>query len=172
MAASNLKVAANRRNAKKSTGPKTAEGKHRSRFNALKHGLTAKVVVVAGVEDRKTYRRILKDLVKTYRPKGAVEKCLIQELAAWRQKIERGFRIERRNFCENLEEYRYEILEAETIGRYTTSASRNFGRILKSLMELRRAERSDKRRTHDSRASNVKGPFEEDGQHPSTEGRL
>ena len=36
------KLQANRENAKKSTGPKTARGKANSRFNALKHGLCAK----------------------------------------------------------------------------------------------------------------------------------
>ena len=40
--------AVNRLNAQKSTGPATAEGKARSRRNALKHGLTAVVVDPAG----------------------------------------------------------------------------------------------------------------------------
>ena len=39
-------VEANRRNAKKSTGPRTADGKSRSRFNALKHGMTAQIVLL------------------------------------------------------------------------------------------------------------------------------
>lgn len=36
-------IAANRRNAAKSTGPKTAQGKEASSQNAQKHGLTAKI---------------------------------------------------------------------------------------------------------------------------------
>ena len=36
-------IAANRRNAQKSTGPSTALGKQKSRFNALKHGMTAEI---------------------------------------------------------------------------------------------------------------------------------
>lgn len=35
------KIEANRRNAKRSTGPRTVHGKQRSRTNALKHGLAA-----------------------------------------------------------------------------------------------------------------------------------
>ena len=38
---SQRKIEANRRNAKRSTGPKTVLGKMRSRANALKHGLAA-----------------------------------------------------------------------------------------------------------------------------------
>ena len=41
---SEAKIAANRRNAQRSTGPRTASGKSRVRRNALKHGLAALVV--------------------------------------------------------------------------------------------------------------------------------
>ncbi|MEJ1937482.1 hypothetical protein WDZ92_45385, partial [Nostoc sp. NIES-2111] len=44
MAISEARLAANRANAKKSTGPRTPEGKARSRCNALQHGLSASVL--------------------------------------------------------------------------------------------------------------------------------
>jgi hypothetical protein len=49
-------IAANRRNAGKSTGPVTEEGKQRSRCNAVRHGLTAETVIGA-LEDAEDYRR-------------------------------------------------------------------------------------------------------------------
>jgi len=36
---------ANRRNAQRSTGPKTEDGKRQSRANAVRHGLTAETVI-------------------------------------------------------------------------------------------------------------------------------
>jgi hypothetical protein len=42
------RIAANQKNAQKSTGPKSAEGKSRASLNALKHGLTAETVVLPG----------------------------------------------------------------------------------------------------------------------------
>jgi transposase len=47
-------IEANRRNALGSTGPKTEDGKWRSRRNAVRHGLTAETVVVA-LEDIEDY---------------------------------------------------------------------------------------------------------------------
>ncbi len=45
---SGRKTASNRVNAKKSTGPKSPEGKARSSQNARKHGILAREVILAG----------------------------------------------------------------------------------------------------------------------------
>ena len=47
---------ANRRNALRSTGPKTDDGKRRSRVNAVRHGLTAETVV-GSLEDAEDYNK-------------------------------------------------------------------------------------------------------------------
>ena len=58
MATSQAKVDANRRNAQKSTGPRTEEGKRRSRLNGVTHGSRAETLVLLdedpqALEDRR-----------------------------------------------------------------------------------------------------------------------
>jgi hypothetical protein len=51
-------IEVNRRNALKSTGPKTETGKQASRCNAIRHGLTAETVIDA-MEDAEDYNSLL-----------------------------------------------------------------------------------------------------------------
>jgi hypothetical protein len=78
-------VEANRRNALKSTGPVTPEGKARSRFNALRHGLTAETVI-AGLEDAEDYQAFEAAITADYEAETAIERELVLRLASilWR----------------------------------------------------------------------------------------
>ena len=51
-------LAANRRNAQKSTGPKTPEGRAVSKMNALKHGILSKEVLVRGLNIKESSREL------------------------------------------------------------------------------------------------------------------
>ena len=65
-------ISANRANARKSTGPRSAEGKSASRFNALKHGIDAASIVIPG-EDPADYEALRDHYLHEYRPRSASE---------------------------------------------------------------------------------------------------
>src|SRR5271165_3958747 len=75
----------NRANSQHSTGPRTEQGKERSRLNALRHGLTGQIVVMP-TEDLQAYQSHLKSFTDECDPKGAIEAHLVQALAdtSWR----------------------------------------------------------------------------------------
>jgi hypothetical protein len=78
-------IEANRRNALKSTGPKTENGKQRSRCNALRHGLTAETVISA-LEDAEDYKAFEMAITADYDAQSAVERELLLRLVSllWR----------------------------------------------------------------------------------------
>jgi hypothetical protein len=78
-------IEANRRNALKSTGPKSEEGKEASRRNALRHGLTAETVIGA-LEDTEDYKAFEAAVTADYDAQSAVERELVLRLASvlWR----------------------------------------------------------------------------------------
>src|SRR5271168_4262191 len=86
-------LAANRLNALRSTGPRTDEGKHQSRRNALRHGLTAETVIDA-LEDIEDYRGFEAAIIADYDAETAVERELVLRLASLLWRIRRATSIE------------------------------------------------------------------------------
>jgi hypothetical protein len=91
--ASAKQIAANRRNAQKSTGPRTPQGKLKSRCNALRHGLTAETVidVFENVEDYQTFEQAL---LAHYAPASIVARELTLRLASLLWRLRRATAIE------------------------------------------------------------------------------
>jgi hypothetical protein len=87
------KIEANRRNAHKSTGPKTHNGKRSSQRNALRHGLTAETVI-EGLEDTEDYRAFEAAIISDYDARTAVERELVLRLASQLWRMRRAISIE------------------------------------------------------------------------------
>ena len=86
-------IEANRRNARKSTGPTTEEGKKRSRRNAARHGLTAETVIGA-LEDAEDYKAFESTITADYDAQSAVERELVLRLASLLWRLHRATTIE------------------------------------------------------------------------------
>jgi hypothetical protein len=70
---SEKQLKANRANAARSTGPRTAEGKARSAQNARKHGFTASTFAVAGAEELDAVANLKADLIAAHQPLDSQE---------------------------------------------------------------------------------------------------
>ena len=86
-------IEANRRNARRSTGPITEQGKLRSRRNAVRHGLTAETVIGA-LEDTDDYKAFEAAVIADYDAQSAVERELVLRLASLLWRIRRATTME------------------------------------------------------------------------------
>ncbi|MBX7500021.1 hypothetical protein K3181_01025 [Qipengyuania sp. YG27] len=84
---SDRQMAANRRNALRSTGPRSPEGRDRSSRNAQSHGVLSERVTTDG-EGGDLYRQMLSELIAEYAPRSETEHLLVQRLANlfWRER--------------------------------------------------------------------------------------
>jgi hypothetical protein len=101
-------IEANRRNARKSTGPITQEGKQRSRCNAVRHGLTAETVIGA-LEDAEDYQAFEAAIIADYDAQSAVERELVLRLASLLWRLRRATTMETGLFeiqAEQLKEFK------------------------------------------------------------------
>jgi hypothetical protein len=86
-------IEANRRNALKSTGPTTCDGKAHSRRNAVRHGLTAETVI-SDLEDAEDYKAFEEAVIADYAAETAVERELVLRLASVLWRLRRSIGIE------------------------------------------------------------------------------
>jgi len=115
---SKKQTAASRTNGAKSTaGPKSADGKQKSRLNALKDGLFSKEVVVTAagerIEDFEWFKASLWDSVQ---PDGALQEMLANDFVVnwWRrQRVRRCESAELKNRLENLQAHDFYLRSDE-----------------------------------------------------------
>jgi len=106
----------NRRNALRSTGPRTVAGKARVARNALRHGILAKrTVIMEGParEDVAEFRGLLQRLRDDLDPEGALEELLVERIASCTWRLGRVMRAESASIREALEEAPFAAEERE-----------------------------------------------------------
>jgi hypothetical protein len=86
-------VLANRWNARKSTGPRTAEGKAKVAQNAVKHGLLAREVVIQG-EDPGQFEFYRDQMLGDLAPAGPVEATLSERIVSLSWRLQRAERLQ------------------------------------------------------------------------------
>ena len=90
----NNRHATNRKNALKSTGPKTSVGKAVSARNAVKHGIFTAAPILSGIESRDDWEKHREGVLKSIAPVGYLEELLTMRLAAFSWRLFRVVRYE------------------------------------------------------------------------------
>lgn len=110
------KSAANRRNALRSTGPRTPAGKARSSKNARRHGLLAGAVVLPEVESAAEWGAHLDATFEDLAPSGRVEELLVERVAVLSWRLGRVVRYEREAAAMKQEDATEDVVTTEDYG--------------------------------------------------------
>ena len=142
---SEKKLAANRANAQHSTGPKTQEGKEKSKLNAVKHGLTSRyfpALIEAGTAEWEELEAIRTDLFSHCQPVGPVEELLLEkvtiEYMRYRRLVERE-----QVLCVHNRGFYLEIVDKLT--RYQTAINRQLYEAMKELERVQAMRKAQDR---------------------------
>ena len=131
-------IEANRRNAQKSSGPKTEKGKARVRCNALKHGMTARTTMPGLThEDPDQLREKMLRLINDLQPSNEAELDQVRQAARLTLAIERADRFEMAHMNQR-------IRAAARSGsrKLTRGCSRRFRSLAAGCSTSRRRKRS------------------------------
>ena len=78
--ATESQIAANKQNAQKSSGPKTAEGKAASSLNRLSHGFASHATIIPG-ENPEEFKALVTGLMSEHQPATHTEQILVEKMA-------------------------------------------------------------------------------------------
>ena len=125
--ATEKQIAANRRNATRSTGPTSPQGKSVCRLNSTTHGMTAKTAVLPG-EDQGAFDAKVDAWIEAFEPSDDVEKSLIAAAAKAFWRHERVQRIHAKKLASRIrnypEEYAHKLEgDANALGKRLMEAS-------------------------------------------------
>jgi hypothetical protein len=159
------KIDSARANGAKSHGPITEQGRKTSSMNALKHGLTARTVVLSN-EDGDEYTGLLNSYIEELQPTSTIEMDLVTEMvnAKWQQR--RLSNIESQLFEEYMEKAKkfsdvasdpnnptidhtagFSFMANSTslpmLNRMAARFERTYSRALNNLLRLRRLRESN-----------------------------
>lgn len=145
--ATQAQIEANRRNAKKSTGPKTEAGKARSRMNGLTHGFTTAQAVLDPLEEE-LFPKFADAITSELRPQGFLELSLVDQIISCAWRLRRVLRLEtdhlRSNYAREgrtLGENLFRKDQAHrlfALSSHETRVQRAMHRALQDLMELKK----------------------------------
>jgi hypothetical protein len=91
--ATESQILANRRNAQKSTGPRSIQGKAAVSHNALKHGLYARQAIISS-ESRADFDLYREQMLSELAPAGPMESMLAERIVTLSWRLKRAGRIQ------------------------------------------------------------------------------
>ena len=160
--ATKAQIAANRRNASKSTGPRTADGKAIAAHNSLRHGLTAEQVVLFD-EAPGSFAAFHAELRTVYAPADAVEEELVERIVICAWRLRRAARAEAGLVGQAVEKLKGWQIENIEYGRAFGHAGYGLSRLVhyESVVDraLRRAQMQLERRQAQRRGEAVAPPI-------------
>ena len=133
------KIAANRRNAQKSTGPKTLVGKTHSSWNSTRHGLLSKRLPLVG-GSKKKFTRLLTSLRQDLEPVGTLEEVLVEKIAQeyWRLGVAAWYEAE-----DLSQSSPFKRTSIERIFKYQTTINRQLFQAMNQLERLQRLRQGE-----------------------------
>ncbi len=132
--ATQKQIEANRRNALKSTGPRTPEGKAAVSRNALKHGFALREIGLSP-EAQEEIAQLAREYCRDLRPNGPRETLQVLEMAITAWRFSRLRQLEDALFakCSPANGFR----SLNTLGRYRSLVEKSLYRAIKELERLR-----------------------------------
>jgi hypothetical protein len=146
---SSRKLAANRTNSQKSTGPTSDAGRAKSATNSRKHGLTGRFTVMSG-ENQEAFDNLFEQFMLDEKPVGSVEVELVRKMAEHTWLRERAARCQEACFVvmpqtsEQNENDEAEVRvrpELERYVRYQSHHDRAYQRAAAELLKRRKERR-------------------------------